>query len=120
MHRAPPRSQVLREQQVAVVVEVADEGAVQPASSMRCLISATRAAAAGRLTVTRTISDPASASSTHCAAVPRASAVSVNVIDWTTIGAPRRPARRGAPTARRRSVKPDFVHALFTLRLNFS
>ena len=61
-------------------------GAVQPASSMRCLISGTAAAASGRLTVTRTISEPASASSMHCAAVARASAVSVIVIDWTTIG----------------------------------
>ena len=63
-------------------------GAVQPASSMRCLISGTAAAASGTLTVTRTISDPASASSMHCAAVARASAVSVIVIDWTTTGAP--------------------------------
>ena len=45
-------------------------GAVQPASSIRCLISGTAAAASGRLTVIRTISDPASASSTHCCAVP--------------------------------------------------
>ena len=44
-------------------------GAVQPASSIRCLISGTAAAASGRLTVTRTISDPASASSMHCCAV---------------------------------------------------
>ena len=36
-------------------------GAVQPASSMRCLISGTAAAASGTLTVTRTISEPASA-----------------------------------------------------------
>ena len=61
-------------------------GAVQPASSIRCLISGTAAAASGRLTVTRTISDPASASSMHCCAVARASAVSVIVIDCTTIG----------------------------------
>ncbi len=63
-------------------------GAVQPASSMRCLISGTAAAASGRLTVTRTISEPASASSMHCRAVAAASAVSVIVIDWTTTGAP--------------------------------
>jgi len=41
----------------------------------------TAAAASGVLTVTRTISEPASASSMHCAAVARASAVSVSVID---------------------------------------
>src|SRR5581483_8601863 len=63
-------------------------GASQPASSIRCLISGTAAAASGRLTVTRTISEPASASSMHCRAVAFASAVSVIVIDWTTIGAP--------------------------------
>ena len=63
-------------------------GAVTPASSIRCLISGTAAAACGTFTVTRTISDPASASSMHCCAVDRASAVSVIVIDCTTIGAP--------------------------------
>ena len=63
-------------------------GAVTPASSMRCLISGTAAAASGTLTVTRTISEPASASSMHCCAVAAASAVSVIVIDWTTTGAP--------------------------------
>ena len=63
-------------------------GAVHPASSIRCLISGTAAAASGRFTVTRTISDPASASSMHCRAVARASAVSVIVIDCTTTGAP--------------------------------
>ena len=63
-------------------------GAVQPASSMRCLISGTAAAASGRLTVTRTISEPACHSSMHCCAVAAASAVSVIVIDCTTTGAP--------------------------------
>ena len=42
---------------------------MQPASSIRCLISGTAAAASGTLTVTRTISDPASASSMHWRAV---------------------------------------------------
>src|SRR5215204_1418990 len=55
---------------------------------MRRLISGTAAAASGTFTVTRTISEPASASSTHCCAVEAASAVSVIVIDWTTTGAP--------------------------------
>ena len=63
-------------------------GAATPASSIRRLISGTAAAASGRFTVTRTISDPASASSMHCCAVEGASAVSVIVIDWTTTGAP--------------------------------
>src|SRR4051812_5153733 len=55
---------------------------------MRCLISGTAAAASGTFTVTRTISEPASASSMHCRAVDTGSAVSVIVIDWTTTGAP--------------------------------
>src|SRR5688572_16868478 len=63
-------------------------GALHPASSIRCLISGTAAAASGVLTVTRTISDPASASSTHCFAVAAASLVSVMVMLWTTTGAP--------------------------------
>src|ERR1700751_1960931 len=63
-------------------------GAVTPASSIRCLISGTASAASGRFTVTRTISEPASASSMHCCAVAAAFAVSVIVIDWTTTGAP--------------------------------
>src|SRR5436190_7901215 len=63
-------------------------GAVTPASSIRRLISGTAAAASGTFTVTRTISEPASASSMHGCAVPAASAVSVIVIDWTTTGAP--------------------------------
>ena len=37
-----------------------------PASSIRCLISGTAAAASGRLTVIRTSSEPACASSMHC------------------------------------------------------
>src|SRR5216117_4466937 len=49
-------------------------GAVHPASSIRCLISGTAAAASGRFTVTRTISEPASASSMHCCAVAAATA----------------------------------------------
>src|SRR5687768_16954935 len=63
---------------------------------MRRFISGTAAAASGVLTVTRTSSDPASASSTHCRTVATASAVSVIVIDWTTTGAP--PPTRTFPT----------------------
>ena len=65
------RSRELGQQHVAVVVEVADERRLEPASSMRCLISGTAAAASGTLTVMRTISEPASASSMHCCAVAR-------------------------------------------------
>ena len=80
-------------------------GTVQPASSIRRLISGTAAAASGRLTVTRTISDPASASSMICCAVARASAVSVIVIDWTTTGAP-------PPTWKRPTFTPTVLWSL--------
>src|SRR6516225_8180719 len=48
----------------------------------------TAAAAWSRSTVTRTSSEPARASAATCRAVCSTSAVSVLVIDWTTIGAP--------------------------------
>ena len=47
----------------------------------------TALAASSRSTVIRTSSDPAAASAATCATVPATSAVSVLVIDWTTIGA---------------------------------
>src|SRR5262249_20052465 len=71
-------------------------GASTPASSIRRLISGTACAASGMLTVTRTISDPACASSMHCLAVEATSAVSVLAMDWTTTGAP--PPTRTGPT----------------------
>src|SRR5882672_10556339 len=48
----------------------------------------TAAAASSRSTVIRTISEPARESAATCATVPATSAVSVLVIDCTTIGAP--------------------------------
>src|SRR5579883_82927 len=51
-------------------------------------IRGTAAAASSRSTVMRTISEPARDSAATCATVPSTSAVSVLVIDWTTIGAP--------------------------------
>src|SRR6478735_912505 len=48
----------------------------------------TAAAASSRSTVMRTISEPARDSAATCAIVPSISAVSVLVIDCTTIGAP--------------------------------
>ncbi len=48
----------------------------------------TAAAASSRSTVMRTISEPARDSAATCATVPATSAVSVLVIDCTTIGAP--------------------------------
>src|SRR6266480_6143485 len=49
-------------------------------------IAATARAASGVFTVTRTSSLPAACKARTCAAVAAASAVSVLVIDWTTIG----------------------------------
>src|SRR5213592_5225611 len=52
-----------------------------------CLtISGTAFAAASLLTVTRTSSLPAAWSALTCATVPAMSAVSVLVMDWTTMG----------------------------------
>ena len=59
--------------------------------------AAPRAAASGVLTVMRTSSEPARASSATCRAVAAASAVSVLVIDCTTIGAS--PPMATSPTA---------------------
>ncbi len=51
-------------------------------------MAGTAAAAAGVLTVIRTSSEPARARSRTWAAVAATSAVSVLVMDWTTMGAP--------------------------------
>ena len=82
-------------------------GAWQPASSIRCLISGTAAAASAVLTVTRTMSEQASASSMHCVAVLAALAVSVSVIDCTAIGAP-------PPTWTRPTFTPTVLDNLAT------
>src|SRR5687767_6960681 len=63
-------------------------GTSTPMSPRRRLISGTAAADASLLTVTRTSCEPARASAATCSAVLAASAVSVFVIDCTTIGAP--------------------------------
>src|SRR5262249_56574813 len=60
----------------------------RPIGRSRSLMCGTAAAASSRSTVMRTISEPARASAATWAAVAAASAVSVLVIDWTTIGAP--------------------------------
>src|SRR5829696_4508136 len=61
-------------------------GTETPESASRAAISGTAAAASSLLTVMRTICEPARASATIWAAVAAGSAVSVFVIDWTTIG----------------------------------
>ncbi len=63
-------------------------GTWQPAASSRSRIGATAAAASSLLTVMRTSSEPAAASAATWATVAATSAVSVLVIDCTTIGAP--------------------------------
>ena len=78
---------VLDQQLVAVVVEVADDRHAHPEIvELAPDLRARRAAAASLLTVTRTSSEPACASAATWRAVASASAVSVLVIDWTTIG----------------------------------
>src|SRR5579862_6299150 len=71
-------------------------GTLQPASRSRFLICGTAAAASGTFTVQRTISEPASANSTVCLNVASTSAVSVFVMDCTTMGEP--PPTRTCPT----------------------
>ena len=63
-------------------------GTSQSAARSRSRTCGTAAAASSVLTVTRTSSEPASASSRTWRAVASTSAVSVLVIDWTTTGAP--------------------------------
>jgi len=73
---------ILGEQQMSVVVKVADHGNVDVlddgGDGARGFIGVHRHAAPARL--------PAACSARTCAAVAAASAVSVLVIDWTTIG----------------------------------
>src|SRR4029434_2453095 len=60
-------------------------------------ISGSARAAASLFTVTRTSSLPAACSARTCATVPATSAVSVFVMDWTTMG--RSPPTRTPPTS---------------------
>ena len=79
---------VLGQQRVAVVVEVADQGhARRPSAPRRSRMRGTALAASSRSTVMRTISEPARARSAVWRAVASTSAVSVLVIDCTTMGA---------------------------------
>src|SRR5688572_31803547 len=61
-------------------------GTVTPIWASRSRMGATAAAASVEFTVRRTSSEPARASDFTCWAVPSTSAVSVFVIDWTTMG----------------------------------
>src|SRR5258708_22909827 len=76
------------------------------ATSTWATIAGTAAAAASLLTVMRTSSEPAWCRARTCAAVASASAVSVFVMDWTTIGwaAPTFTPPTSTVTVRRRVV----------------
>ena len=63
-------------------------GTATPSRSSPSTIAGTAAAASSLLTVTRTSSLPARASAATWRTVAATSAVSVLVIDWTTIGWP--------------------------------
>ena len=78
---------ILLQQDVSVVVEVADDGDAHALRSSCSTMRATAAAASSLLTVTRTSSDPARARAATCLTVEGMSAVSVLVIDCTTTGA---------------------------------
>src|SRR5690606_2543863 len=87
-------------------------GTSTPMRSSCSRMAGTACAASGVLTVMRTISEPAAASSFTCMAVPMASAGSAVVMDCTTTGAPpplctaRRPQRTVAMRVGRRAAAP--------------
>src|SRR6266446_1248870 len=76
-------------------------------------MGATWAAASGELTVMRTSSEPARASASTCRAVASASAVSVLVIDWTTIGAPPPMTTSSTATGRESLLLGELMKRLF-------
>src|ERR1035437_4471497 len=85
--------------------------ASQPAARRRFLIRGTAAATSSTFTVTRTSSEPASASSSDCLTVLSTSAVSVFDMDCTTTGAPPPtwtfPTRTPTVPCRARTVLED-------------
>ena len=78
------------------------------------LMCGTAAAASSRSTVMRTSSEPARASAATCRAVASASAVSVLVMDWTTIGAspPTDTPATSTATERRRGAGAPLLDIL--------
>src|SRR6202051_4775126 len=80
-------------------------------ASKRSRMCGTAAADSSLLTVIRTNSDPARASALTCATVPSMSAVSVLVIDCTTIGA--LPPMITAPTFTARDVLRRLIRQLY-------
>src|ERR1700674_1435255 len=92
-------------------------GTSTPICARRSLIFGTAAAASSRSTVMRTSSEPACASAATWRAVPSTSAVSVLVMDCTTMAAPpptvTAPTR--TPTERRRGAAPALISTGNTL-----
>ena len=86
-------------------------GTPTPIFSSRSLMRGTAAAASLRSTVMRTISEPAPANAATCRAVSSTSAVSVLVMDCTTMGAspPTRTPPTSTDTERRRGCGPASV-----------
>src|ERR1700761_1970193 len=82
-----------------------------PWASSRSRMCGTAAADSSLLTVTRTSSEPALLSALTWATVPSMSAVSVLVIDWTTIGDV--PPMETAPTFTVRECLRDLISALY-------
>ncbi len=88
-------------------------GTAHPAASSRARMPATAAADSVVSTVIRTSSEPARARSSTWRAVASASAVSVLVIDCTTMGAP--PPMATSPTSTRRVFRrPEFGLAVMS------
>src|SRR5688572_9604764 len=92
-------------------------GTLTPSCASRSRIGATAAAASASLTVMRTSSEPARASALICCAVPSMSALSVLVIDCTTMGA-------GPPTVTRpiftaRVLRRGWLIRLLRLWINY-
>src|SRR5271163_768972 len=85
-------------------------------ASNRSRMYGTAAAASSLLTVMRTNSDPARASALTCATVPSMSAVSVLVIDCTTIG--DGPPMETEPTFTTRECRRVLMGALYLGRQN--
>ena len=85
---------IFLQQQMAVVVEVADDGHAHAELVQRVDDLRDGRRAASVLTVTRTSSEPACASAMTWLTVEVTSAVSVLVMDWTTMGCRRPPTRR--------------------------
>src|ERR1700722_3013538 len=89
-------------------------GVLMPCASRRSRMRGTAAADSSLLTVTRTSSDPARASALTCATVPSMSAVSVLVMDCTTMG--EAPPMETEPTFTVRECRRDLMGPLYPER----